>query len=323
MTKQLLSLLSTCALLAACKSVGYKEKGEVILSKGKVHEALSQAKPPQQFGYNIYSFGKGIAMTGNPRLHPRHMAKAHYYSDDFPIIKVNGSASRMEMMVLVDTSIMESWVEFGHAMEFKTSFLGLDGRTIPYRGTAFIGQAEAYAAIIPQIRIDNFFIEDTAVFVRMAANSLGPLSRGIMDPEISGILGYDLLSNMEFIRFNIEEGSIEFSATTPYTPDEANLIGTASIVSIPNVGLAVEGMVDSKATPVILDFAGNYFLARNDATINSTKMVSLGEVVYVNAPTMASMTPDGLPRAGLRMLQRYVVTICPRSGKVYFERPAR
>ncbi len=321
MLKNILYLMAACLLLAGCKSTEPDNTGEILLDKGQVQEALSKARPPQQFGYSVYPTGNGIAMKGKPRLHPRHMATADFTNDYFPVIKVRGSAPRMEMMALVDTAVSESWVEFGTAKEFKTTFLGLDGRTIPYRGKLYIGQAEAYAAVIPQLRIDQLFIEDSPVFVRMALNSMGPLGRGIQDPEINAILGYDLLRNLEFIRFNLLEQTVEFSATTPYSPNESLLIGTANIVQVPGVGLAVEGGLSETPTAVVLDFAGNYFLARNDATINTTKMVSLGEVVYVNAPTIVGMTPDGLPRAGQRMLQRYVITICPRMGLVYFERP--
>lgn len=321
MIKMTLSLLSVCALMAGCASTKTEPTGELILNKEQVQEALSQAKPPQQFGYNVYPTGNGIALSGKPRLHPNHLATVNFANDFFPVIELHGTAPRMQMMAMIDTAISESWLDYGTATDFRTTFLGLDGRTIPYRGKLYIGQAEAYAAIVPQLRIDQLFIEDSPVFVRMAMNSLGPLGRGIQDPKIDGVIGYEILRNFEYIRFNLAKKTIEFSATTPFTPNDTLLIGAARIVQAPNVGLAVEGGIDGEPTPVVLDFAGNYSLARDDATINLTKMINLGEVVYVNTPTIVGMTPDGLPRAGQGMLQRYVVTVCPRAGMVYFERP--
>jgi hypothetical protein len=61
----------------------------------------------------------------------------------------------------------------------------------------------------------------------------------------------------------------------------------------------------------------------NTATMTTTSMIALGEIVYVNEPTIRITSADGLPRAGADMLRKFIVTICPREGRVYFERPAR
>lgn len=321
MTKKLLSLLAACSLLAGCSTFSKRNKGEMLLNETQIKQALSNAKPPQQFGFSVYPIGNDIAMNGSARLHPRHMATADFENTTSPVINITGSSSRTDMMALIDTSMRESWMEYDTAKKFKATFLGLDGRTIPYRGNLNIGAAPAYAAVVSQMRINQLFIEDTPIFVRMAANSIGPLSRGIQRPNINAVIGYDVLKNFEYIRFNLKKGTVDFSATTPYTPSETSLIGTAGIVKVPGVGLAVEGTVDSQKTPIVLDFAGNYFLSRNDVAVNFTRVSSLGEVVFVNQPTIPGMSPDGLPRAGLRMLSSYIVTVCPRTGVVYFERP--
>ena len=60
----------------------------------------------------------------------------------------------------------------------------------------------------------------------------------------------------------------------------------------------------------------------NNATMNTTDMIEVGEVVYVKEPTIRVATGDGLPRVGANMLRKYLITICPRAGVVYFERPA-
>lgn len=323
MNTRFISLLTVCSLIAGCTSLSTRNRSEVLLNDDQIAEALAKAKQPQQFGFAVYPTGNnGIAMRGNARLHPRHVASAKFVSNTAPVIKMNGSAARMKMNALIDPASAESWFEFSKAKEFRTSFLGLNGRTIPYQGNAYIGQAEAYAAVIPQMRIDQLFIEDSPVYVRMALNSLGPLSRGIQDSNINSLIGYDILSNFEYIQFDLSKKTVAFSATIAYTPNETLLTGKAEILRIPGIGLTVKGGVDGTPVPIILDFAGNYSFAINNANITTTAMVELGEVVYLNTPTILATTVDELPRAGLKMLEQYLVTVCPRAGVVYFEQPA-
>lgn len=317
---KLLTFLILAALISGCAST--RNKDEVLLSKEEVEKALSETRPPFQFRYAVYPSGNGIAMRATPRLHPNHMASVDFLQGDFPIVQVEGKASRMKMNTMLDTSSAVSWLEFGKAEEFKAIFLGLDGQTIPYRGSTYLGQAEAYVAVVTQLRFDQLFIEDVAMYVRMAKNSLGPLDRGMKEPHIDAILGYDFMRHFEYIQFDLTEKKVVMSSTDPYTPVESRLIGTAPIASnSPDLGLVVVGSIDGEEVPVVLDFAGTYFFARSDENINTTTMVGLGEVVYVDAPTILAAEADGLPRAGNMMLSKYIVTICPRAGVVYFERP--
>jgi len=323
MTKKILYYLFLCTLMAGCTSQKQGGMEEKPLSEKQIHNALMDAKPPQQFGFNVYQTGAGIAMSGSARLHPRHMAEVPLETADMPVIKMSGISSRMKMNALLDPAAAESWLSYNTAKSFRTTFLGLDGRNIPYRGPAVMGQVPAFAAVVTQLRIDQLFIENAPVYVRMASGSLGPLSRGIQKPAINGIIGYDILMNFEYIQLNMMTRQAIFSATTAYTPDEARLTGQAAIVTIPGLGLAVDGAIAGQAVPILLDFAGNYDFARSDVNTQTTKQISLGNVVYLNVPTIYGNTVDGYPRAGLRMLGKYIVTICPRAGLVYFERPGR
>ncbi len=322
MTRKIIALLAACTLISGCNSIKSDGKSEVLLNEDQIQAALANAKPPQQFGFSVYpTVNNGIAMRGSARLHPRHVASAKFISSDLPVIHMNGSAARMTMNALLDPSSTESWFDFEKAQEFKASFLGLDGRTIAYQGNSYVGNIAAYAAVIPQMRINQLFIENSPVFVRMALNSLGPLNRGIQDCKIHSLIGYDILSTFEYVQFDLDRGRVNFSATIAYTPNENRLIGEAAIVRARGIGLAVAGAVGGNKTPIILDVAGNYDFVVNNATASITPMIELGEVVYVNTPTIQSATYDGLPRAGIGMLRKYVVTVCPRKGVVYFERP--
>lgn len=316
--------LLIATLMAGCNSAEYDTDQEYVLSENEQKDFLSYARQPQQFGFGVYSTqGGGIAVKGVARLHPLHAASADFIGGDAPVIKVGGKASRMKMNALLDPSSPNSWMECDTAEEFDAIPLGVDDQVFPYLGSYNTGAVNAFAAVVGQMRIDQLFIEDIPLYVRMAANSLGPLNRGIYSPKIEGVLGYDILGLFEYIQIDLEEGMVNFSASTPYTPNEDLLMTSAGIVSSPNYGLAVEGAIFDEPTPIILDIAGNYHFASSTADTTVTEQVSLGEVVYLNVPTRLPTTRNLPPSAGRLMLQKYIITICPKKGVVYFEQPIR
>ena len=110
-------------------------------------------------------------------------------------------------------------------------------------------------------------------------------------------------------------------------------IGRASALFLERKGFrvfaGVRRDIDAKAlrqeaserlTPIILDVAGDYHFARGDVKVSSTKQVSMGDVVYRKVPTLLLPINHSPPRAGRKMLEKYIVTICPKAGVVYFER---
>ena len=321
MLKNLIMLLAASTLLAGCLTMDSDNQSERLLSTGEITGALSSAKPPQQFGFSVYPIGEGIAMNGSARLHPLHTASVDSKCNDAPVIKMRGSASRMKLNALIDPISPHTWFKYDTAIDFRGSFMGFANRQLPYRGKLNIGAAQAFAGVIPQLRIDQLLIENIPVYIRMATGSIGPLNRGIQSPDIDALLGYDLLRNFEYIQFDPITKKINFSASGTYTPNPSLLIGRASIVNQEGVGLAIAGAINGKPTPILLDFAGNYLFAVNQATKNVTQQIDLGEVVYINTPTQNVITSDRFPRAGLSMLMKYKVTICPRINVVYFEQP--
>jgi hypothetical protein len=149
------------------------------------------------------------------------------------------------------------------------------------------------------------------------------LNRGIKDPQVHAVLGYDMLKSFEFIQFDTRGKKVTLSATDPYTPSAGRLIGEALLINNAlNTGLIIKGAIDGKEMPIMLDFAGNYYFRRGDVSTPTTELVSLGSnVVYLDAPTITGTFTDKMPRAGNMMLEKYLVTVCPRKGVVYFERP--
>ncbi len=319
----LIASLLLLAALAGCKTTDEPQAGpdgEIAMPKMQQNTYLSHAKQPQYFGFEAYRTDDGIGCRGTARLHANHLATVDFVKGDIPVISIQGRAARIKARMLMDTSSPTSWLEFKTSQEFDATFLGIEEKNIPYRGGYNTGGVPGYAAVVRQMRMKQLFMENVPVYVRMAMNSLGPLARGIEKPKVEGVFGYDTLSNFEYIQFDFKAEAMSFSSSIPYVPHEALLMTEARIVSVPNAGLAVQGAIFGEASPIVLDTAGDYHFARGDVKVSVTKQVSIGDVVYRKVPTLL-LPPNGSPpRAGRKMLEPYIVTVCPKLGVVYFER---
>ncbi|MDF7824912.1 hypothetical protein P4B35_12890 [Pontiellaceae bacterium B12227] len=304
-------------LLAGCASKN-KYGEEKFLTEREQKAALAKTKPPQYFGFAAFPAQGGIDYRGYARLHPNHQAEMDFENNK-PVIKIRGRANRLSGMALLDFSSAMSWMEFSKASDFDAVFMGMNEDVIPYRGQ-FSGDVNAYAAVVSQIRIDQLFMENVPLFVRMSVGGLGPYSRNIFDPTIDTVFGYDILGLYETIQLNLRDGHVIFSTSHPYTPNEDLLMSSARIKNVKGYGLCVEGAIFGQTTPIVLDVAGEYHFARSDKKVSQTKQVSLGDVVYRKVPTMLLPPELPLPRAGRLMLEKYIITICPTQGFVYFER---
>lgn len=311
-------MLSTLAL-AGCISNNGEAPKDRPLSKTQIEKCLARTRPPQQFGFSIYAVEDGIAYAGQGRLHPNHLTSAELLEENIPVINMRGRSPRNALHALIDISSPVSWMEFSVSQDFKAYFMGINGHVLPYRGSYNTGGVSTFAAVVTQMRIDNFFIENMPFYIRMAEGSLGPLARGIREPEIDAIVGYDNLRSLEYIQFDLQNNTISFSATTPYSPNEGLQSDIAKIVKVPGHGLAVEGMIDDQPIPIILDFAGDFSFARGDVKVAATRLVHIGEIELKDVPTLVLPAHNSPPRVGRKLLAPYVVTICNKKGVVYFE----
>ena len=306
-------------LLSGCAS-NDKILDEEFLTEREQKAAVAKTKMPQYFGFAAFPTKNGVGFRGEMRLHPNHMTSADFVKGDVPIIEMRGRASRDKMNVLLDLGSESSWLEFSSAERFNASFIGLNDTPIRYLGAYNTGRVNAFAGVITQLRIDQLFMENVPFYIRMARNSLGPLARGVLTPRIDAVLGYDNLKTFEYIQFNLLSGQVAFSASTPYIPHEELIMSEAPIRNISGHGLAIDGAIYGQPTPIVLDMVGDYHFARGDVKVASTKQVSLGDVVHRQVPTLLLPVSGQPPRAGRKMLENYIITICPRQRVVYFER---
>jgi hypothetical protein len=315
-------ILPAAALaLAGCLTSRTKEPPQdKPLSASQQQAWIARAKAPQQFGFSIYEAEGGIAYSGQARLHPNHFTSTEMLEEGVPVIGMRGRSSRNRLNALIDPSSPDSWMEFSAADEFGAFCMGINNYVIPYRGEFNTGRISAFAGVVTQMRIDNLFIENMPFYIRMARGSLGPLARGIHRPAVDAVIGYDNLRIFEYIQFDMPENKIRFSATMLYMPIEGMQIKTAKIVDAPEHGLAVEGELDGQPTPIVLDPACDYHLARGDVKVTSTSRIRAGGLEFEDVPTLLLPVHVAPPRIGRKLLEPYIITICNRQGKVYFER---
>ncbi len=312
-------LILSSLLLAGCIS-NNGEPEDNPLSSAQIEMCLSRTRPPQQFGFSIFAVEGGVAYAGRGRLHPNHFTSAEMLEENIPVIRMRGRSKRNTMTVLVDTSSPVSWMEFSTSQDFNAYFMGINDNVIPYRGNYNTGGIKAFASVVTQVRIDNLFIENIPFYIRMSQGSLGPLARGIHKPEIDAIVGYDNLRSFEYVQFDLQDNTISFSASQPYTPNPDILLDVAKIVKAPGYGLAIEGKLDDQPIPLILDFAGDFSLARGDIKVATTRLLQMGHISLRDVPTLVLPTHVAPPRVGRKLLTPYLITICNNEGVVYFEK---
>lgn len=311
---------SSILLMFGCKTPIYSTT-ETKLTEIQQQAYLSQAKPARHFGYQVFPISNNeIGMRGNARLHPNHRAVVTMEKNKMPIIEIAGRNYRDPAPALIDTSSPESWMEFSYSQSINTDFLSFRERNFPYRGNYNTGGVPAYAAIAYQLRIGQLFIENMPLYIRMATGSLGMQARNVQSPAIRTVFGYDLLKLFSYVQFNFINGTIDFNTMNPFTPNEKWLLAKTSIINKQSEGLVIEGALFGKKTPFVLDLAGDYHLAHANADQLPARQISVGELVFRKVP-QTTLTPRALPRLGRYLFTDLIITICPRAGTVFFERP--
>jgi len=78
----------------------------------------------------------------------------------------------------------------------------------------------------------------------------------------------------------------------------------------------VRGLIAGKEGMIFIDPAGDFEVATDGAAAVSS--IQLDADLLFSAPAVEN-SPGGT-RIGVRLLQKYKITICPQAGAVYFEK---
>jgi hypothetical protein len=302
-------LTFTLLVAAACKTtetkpVPWKEQSAY----------LAKVCDPRIYGFSIYQTPSGMEYRGGTRVHPNQgaalpmKAKAPFR----PVVTLKVSLG-MEVPVLLDLSTSASWLEFGLANKIGALPLGEREAQLVKRPGDEIASC---ISMVPSMRFKQLSVEHPLVNVRMATGPLGPLDRGIEEPELKGVIGWEVLRKFEQIQLDYSEGKVLISTgKTAYNPNPAQCIAKLPLVKHAGV-CAVRGIVDNREDLILIDPAGDFEVATDGAAAVSS--IVLDPEIVFSAPAIAESS--GGTRIGARLLQNYQITICPQAGWIYFEK---
>lgn len=294
---------------AGCKTTELTETTPISWEQQQAY--LSRVRDPRIFGLGIYDTPAGPQIRGGGRLHPAQAEVLPMRVDEslLPVVNLHGNFG-VQWPVLLDCTASSSWIEFNTAQKIGARPVGEQARPLLLKrpGESVV----SCLSLIPSLRLGQLFVENQLIYVQLANGPLGSLARGIEDPVLKGVIGWDVLKNMEQIQFLYSVGKIVLRTTDVYAPNP-NLL-EAELELVQHAGAcAVRGTVNGKAGLILLDPAGDFEVAAN-GTVSSLK---LGPNLTLSDPEV-TLEP-GSVRVGLRLLQKYRVTICPKAGKVYLE----
>ena len=310
-TTALILFTSAVLLTAGCKTT---EETKPV-TWGEQQAYMARVKDPRQFGYSIYQTPAGIDYRGGCRLHPNQVAALSMKAEEplRPVVMLRGKFG-LESPLLFDFTAPSSWMEFDLAQTIGAQPIGEGGaQLVKMPGEEISG----CLSVVPALRLDQLYIENPLVCVRLANGPLGMVSRGIETPELKGVIGWDLLKKFGQIQLDYAGKRIVLlTAETAYVPNPAFLVAKIPLVKYAGA-CVVRGTVDGKAGLILIDPAGDFEVATDGAAAVASVQLDAGLIFSVSAVTNS---PGGT-RIGARLLQNYTVTVCPPAGVVCFEKP--
>jgi hypothetical protein len=305
-----------CSLVAILLTAGCKttEPGVVTPVAWEGRQAyMAKVKDPRYYGYSIYQTPAGIEYRGGCRLHPNQAKIMPMVECDpqRPVVTMTGRVDK-DAPLLLDFCQGLSWMEFNLAQsvravpisEKQAMLVTISGEEIP-----------GCLSVAPTLRIDQIFIENPQVIVRLANGPLGSLARGMVLPEPKGVVGWDILKRFEQIQLDYAAKKVALvTAETEYQPDPSGVAAALPLVSRAK-GCAVNGEVNGEQKLILIDPAGDFEVATDGGT--PVQQLRLGERLEFSSPVTA-VSPGGT-RIGARLLQKFKVTVCPKRGLIVFE----
>jgi hypothetical protein len=312
-TTSLILFTSAVLLAAGCKTT--ETKPEPV--KWKEQSAyMAKVRDPRIYGFNIYQTpGGGIEYRDGSRLHPNQVAELPMKAKEplRPVAMLRGKFG-LESPVLLDFTAVAGWLEFDLAQELGAIPLSeRKAQLVKMSGEEFAG----CFSVVPSLRFKQLQVERPLFYVRMANGPIGTLARGIEEPELKGVIGWDLLKTFGQIHLDYaKKRTVISTIETAYDPEPSLFV--ARVPLLKNAGVcAVRGLVDGKPEVILIDPAGDFEVATAGSQALTT--VQLDPALVFSTPGV-SLSPGGT-RIGAQLLQNYKITICPKEGMIYFEKP--
>ncbi len=313
-TRMSFFLMGTLLVMVGCKTTELETAKPISWKQQQAF--LKRVDDPRIFGLGIYNTPSGPQIRGGGRLHPTRAEALPMLTEKEetlrPVVNLYGNFG-VQWPVLLDCTASRSLLEFDIAQKIGARPVGEQNKAVLARLSG--DEMTSCLALIPSLRLGQMFIENALVYVRLANGPLGLPAREIQDPQIRGIVGWDVLRKFEQVQFLYSVGQIILKTTESYEPNPGLLV--ASLPLVDRAGACVvRGTVDGRAEMILIDPAGDFEVATG--TGGAVSRVQLDSGLEFSNPSVAA-SPGGV-RIGARLLRNYLVTICPQAGVVYFEK---
>jgi hypothetical protein len=299
-------LVALSLLLTGCLTDNTEVKP---LSWAQQQSYMKRVRDPRIFGLSIYDSPSGPQIRGGGRLHPNQGEILEMQAKEpmKPVVLLQSGMGR-EHAILLDPALMSSWMEFSTAQHMQARPVGERDATLVRVAGDDVGGC---LSLVPTLRLGQFHVENTLVYVRMADGPIGTLSRGITKPIVKGVIGWNVLKNLAQVNLLYSSGQVLLLSTEPYEPNPERVVAALPLVEHAGV-CAVRVEVDGRQQMVLIDPAGDFEAAGFSGSLELAPGLSF----EADAPG-----PGGL-RIGAGGLSRYDVTICPASNVIFFEKRA-
>jgi hypothetical protein len=318
---QLIIPLTALILLVGCAS---PPTDKDVYSKKVISGFFSASQDPRRYSLTVYQSKYGPVFSGATRLHENQFAQLEFSSPKrtrLPEIDILGR-TRIPVPTLLDTTARDTWVNLTAATALGALPLGPPPfRRYPDHTT----EADpGYAAFLSKLKIGDIHVENTIVYVRTPQITLGAMKRGADDPAPDAVIGCRLLRKFAFVRFDFPEEELIISSTKPYSGDPALLLADVPYKT-ENGSLAVDAWIDTKRTTLLIDTAGDFEVAWNQAQTNTISKLFIGDLCLQDVEVIDSMSlplaqPE-LPRIGLRLLRRFALIMDNKRRHLLIEKP--
>lgn len=310
MKKRFIFMAGLMALvLAGCKTTEPEETVPVSWEEQQLF--MKRVSDPRIFGLNIYETPSGPQIRGGGRLHPEQSEalKMQVESPMRPVVPLHGNFG-VQWPVLLDLTASYTVLEFDTARKAGARPVGEQGRAQLIKSPG--DDVAACVSLIPSLRLGQLFVENPLVNVRFANGPLGPVARGIDEPVLRGVVGWNVLEKLEQIQFLYSAGRVVLKTTESYVPNPNLLVAELPLVQHAGA-CAVRGIVNGRREMILIDPAGDFEVAASGAVSS----LALGSELAFSNPVVSS-SPGGV-RIGARLLENYRMTVCPNAGVIYFE----
>ncbi|MFA5687726.1 MAG: hypothetical protein WC959_01025 [Kiritimatiellales bacterium] len=308
--KKRIPALFALFIIAGCKTSEEPQP----LSWRQQQEFTARTRDPRIYNIGIYQTpGGGTEYRGGSRLHLKQIEALPMQAEKpyRTVINIRTGIGR-EYPVLLDFTENKNWFTFELAKKIGAQAIGERQARLEKRPDDDIASC---VSVVKSLRLNQLYIEDPVLHVRMASGPLGAQARGIKKPAPEGVIGWATLSKFEQIRLDYSTGKIILMTTEEYISNPDLVVFSLPIVK--SIGAcAVRGNVDGKDRFVLIDPAGDFEVSSDSAAMIQT--IRLGEF-EIAKPAVVQASVGGI-RLGAKFLAKYSVVICPRKDMIYFEK---